>query len=191
MLKRFLFSLLHAAESRIFGFKSFGSGSLVKLFPRKINGARFVSIGCESFFHEGLLIFVSEAHPGVTPELVVGDRCNFGADAFISCTRSIRIGNDVLTSSRIFIGDSYHGYSDASQPIKNQPMEGDAPVVIGDGCFLGIGCVILPGVTLGRNCVVAANAVVTKSFPDHAVVAGTPARMIKRYDSGQNAWVTC
>ena len=54
------------------------------------------------------------------------------------------------------------------------------PVAIGDDVWIGGNCTILPGVTIGNNVVVAAGAVVTKDVPDNCVVAGVPARIIKR-----------
>lgn len=57
-------------------------------------------------------------------------------------------------------------------------------MVIGDGCWIGEGACILKGVELGENCVVGANAVVTKSFPAGSVLGGVPAR---RIDSANNA----
>jgi acetyltransferase-like isoleucine patch superfamily enzyme len=53
-------------------------------------------------------------------------------------------------------------------------------VILQEGCWIGIGAVILPGVTVGRNSVVAANAVVTKDVPDRVVVGGVPARNIRQ-----------
>ena len=55
----------------------------------------------------------------------------------------------------------------------------DAPVIIEDGCWLGANITILKGVTLGRGSVVAAGAVVTKSFPPYSIVGGVPAKLIK------------
>lgn len=60
-------------------------------------------------------------------------------------------------------------------------MAAQRPVEIGPGCWLGTGAVILPGARLGRNVVVAAGAVVRGEVPDHAVVAGAPARIVRRW----------
>ena len=67
-------------------------------------------------------------------------------------------------------------------------MQGDyfkGAVRLRQGCWLGIGVVILPGVTIGRNSVVVANSVVTRDVPDYAVVAGNPAKIIKVLDPSE------
>ena len=55
----------------------------------------------------------------------------------------------------------------------------NAPVVVGDNCYFGLGAKILGGVKIGNNVIVGANAVVTKDIPDNAVVGGIPAKIIK------------
>jgi maltose O-acetyltransferase len=57
-----------------------------------------------------------------------------------------------------------------------------APVIIGNNAWIGACAVILPGVTIGNYCVVAAGAVVTKDVPDYTVVAGVPATKVKELD---------
>jgi acetyltransferase-like isoleucine patch superfamily enzyme len=183
-----LFSFLQA---RWYGFKRFGKGSFIKPLAVRISGVKHISIGRNCFFGSGLILVAVEELHGRRhePMCLIGDGCAFGEDFVLSCTSRIMIGNNVLASTRVFIADSYHGYEDTGRAILNQPMAGDASVIIGDGSFLGIGCAVLPGVTLGRNCVVGANAVVTKSFPDFSVVVGNPARLIKRYDPVVEKWV--
>jgi acetyltransferase-like isoleucine patch superfamily enzyme len=72
-------------------------------------------------------------------------------------------------------------YADPDVPVGQQWPTED-PVAIGAGSWLGAGAVILPGTHLGRNCVVGAGAVVHGEHPDHSVLAGIPAKVIRRYD---------
>ena len=89
----------------------------------------------------------------------------------------------MLIADRVFISDADHNFSDRETPIRLQGDSFLGAVTLRDGCWIGIGAVILPGVTVGRNAVVAANAVVTDDVPDHAVVGGIPARVIRQIQS--------
>jgi hypothetical protein len=95
----------------------------------------------------------------------------------------------VLGGPRVFIGDTYHDYRAPDTAVTDQPMSDPRPVLIGSGAFLGVGSVILPGVTIGERAYVGANAVVTNDVPPNAVVGGVPARIIKRWDGQEERWV--
>ncbi len=87
----------------------------------------------------------------------------------------IRLGANVWIGPRVSIISMNHDVNDYHQYVK------DVPVVIGDHCWLAVNSVILPGVTLGAHTVVAAGAVVTRSFEEgDQVLAGVPARVVKR-----------
>ena len=99
----------------------------------------------------------------------------------------LEIGNDVQTGPYVYITDQNHGYENPDEVVHVQ-WPNDVPVFIGDGSWLGTGVVILPGTELGRNVVVGAGAVVRGIFPDHCVIAGVPAKIVRRYVPG-SGWV--
>jgi acetyltransferase-like isoleucine patch superfamily enzyme len=96
---------------------------------------------------------------------------------------SILIGDDVFTGPYIYVTDQNHGYEDPDMPIGRQ-WPRNAAVSIGSGSWLGAGVVVLPGACIGRNVVVAAGSVVRGNIPDHCVVAGVPARIVREYVPG-------
>jgi acetyltransferase-like isoleucine patch superfamily enzyme len=117
-------------------------------------------------------------------ELVIniGDSVNIEQNVHIVARGSIVIEDNVSITGHCSIVDVVHPYNEletlkigsAIDPIRRD-------VKIGEGSFIGFGAHISPGVTLGKGCVVGANAVVTKSFPAYSVVAGIPAILLKQY----------
>lgn len=89
----------------------------------------------------------------------------------------IRIGNGSMIGMNVTIATLNHGLS-----IETRNITYPSPVVIGKNVWIGSSSTILPGVTIGDNSVVAAGAVVTKDVPDNTVVAGVPAKIVKKID---------
>jgi UDP-3-O-[3-hydroxymyristoyl] glucosamine N-acyltransferase len=113
------------------------------------------------------------------PTLFIDDGVYIGRFVQINAWQKVVIGKNVLIADRVFISDSDHNYLDKNTPISHQDAFFKGEIHIKDGSWLGIGCCILPGVTIGKNAVVASNAVVTKDVPDYAVVGGVPAKNIR------------
>ena len=110
--------------------------------------------------------------------LTIGDRVWIGQAAFLHAAGGITIGDDVGIGPHVKILTSTHAEAGREQPI----MEGELellPVVIEAGADIGIGAILLPGVTVGRGAQVGAGAVVTSDVPAYAVVAGNPARVLR------------
>jgi acetyltransferase-like isoleucine patch superfamily enzyme len=72
-----------------------------------------------------------------------------------------------------------HNFKDAEKRIDEQGVS-TTPVTIGDDVWIGANAIILPGVHIGQHCVIAAGAVVTKDVPDHSLVGGVPAKIMKQ-----------
>ena len=81
-----------------------------------------------------------------------------------------------------------HNYKDISKPINEQGGEA-RPIIVGDGSWIGINSTILDGTVIGKNCVVGAHSLVKGSFPDYCVIAGAPAKIIKRYNEQNKLWI--
>jgi acetyltransferase-like isoleucine patch superfamily enzyme len=116
--------------------------------------------------------------------LVIGDGSWIGQMCILHSAGGIEIGRNVGVGPAVKILTSRHAEAGRDVPILHSPIE-TAPVVVRDDADLGIGAILLPGVTVGRGAQVGAGAVVTKDVPDYAVVAGNPARVLRsRGDSG-------
>lgn len=159
--------------------------------PTTIFNEQYISIGEDTLIGEGVALSAGMV-PGQTcissPVVTIGDRCLIGRGSGIVGHFSIVIGNDVWTGHHVYITDQNHGYEDVHRPISQQTQP-ERPVVIGDGSWLGFGSVVLPGVTIGKHCVIGANSVVTRDIPDYSVAVGAPAKVIRYYDT-DNGWVS-
>jgi len=122
-----------------------------------------------------------------SPELIIGNGCQIGDYCHITCATRLDIGENVLMGQGVFIADSNHVFSDISRPVFTQGLRAK-PISIGAGSWLGNHAAVV-GCSIGRNCVVGANSVVTRDVPDYCVVAGAPARIIKRYDAQSGEWL--
>jgi len=126
------------------------------------------------------------------PALVIDDYCFIGRRCHIAAKNRIEIERGVMLAASVLIQDHGHAYSDVTAPIRDQGVAEGGKIRIGEGCWIGQGAVIICDsgeLTLGRNCVVAANAVVTRSAPSYSVLSGNPARIVKQFDPAKGAWV--
>ena len=116
--------------------------------------------------------------------LEVGDGTSVTGSCVLSAASSVRIGRNVLLARNVYVADHRHGFEDPSRPVLAQGVDQVAPVVIGDGAWLGQNVVVGPGVTIGAGAVVGANSVVLDDVPPHAVAVGAPARVVRTFGTG-------
>lgn len=150
------------------------------LNPIFLSGLKYASMGYGTGIWNHARIEVIDEWNGelFSPKLIVGNNVNIGQNFHLACAESIIIQDDVLISSGVFITDLDHITADKTKAVLEQGIC-TKPVQIGEGTFIGKGCMILSGVTIGKHCVIGANTVVTKDIPDYATAVGSPARVIK------------
>lgn len=110
-------------------------------------------------------------------ELSVGEGSWVGHEVLICATSSVWIGSAVDIGPRVYIGTGTHEI--ALEGVRAAGLGVSKDICIGDGSWIGAGSLILPGVTVGRNAIVAAGSVVIRDVPDGATVGGVPARVLR------------
>ncbi len=127
------------------------------------------------------------AHVAIYPHVFFGsEKCAIGDGSFVSVncffdgSDRITIGQNVSVAAGVQLITSTH---DIGPPSRRAGALRGAPVVIGNGCWLGASCIVLPGVTVAEGCVVAAGAVVAKSTEPNGLYAGVPARRVRTLET--------
>lgn len=135
----------------------------------------------------GFFPYISE---NTAPKIIIGDRVHIGAYNRIACADKVIIEEDVLFAAYVHITDHSHEFKNVEVPIVEQGIFSKGPIKIGRGSWIGLRAGIMSGVTIGEHCVVASGAIVTKDVPSYTVVAGVPARVVKKFDFKTNDWIS-
>ncbi|EPG0370965.1 acyltransferase [Photobacterium damselae] len=124
----------------------------------------------------------------ILKDAVIGNNCNVCAHTLIE--NDVVVGNNVTIKSGVYLWDGIRieddvfigpcvSFSNDKMPRSKQYPEVFLSTRVKKGASIGANATILPGVTLGKHCMVGAGAVVTKDVPAYAVVAGNPASVIR------------
>ncbi len=132
-------------------------------------------IGVGTIIHDVRLFNLYRRGPS---GLRLGRECFLGDGCLLDLADEVRMADQVTLAERVLVLTHTNvGYKD--HPLQAAFPATTAPVFFGDGCFIGANVTILPGVTIGSRCFVAAGSVVTKDVPAATLVAGVPARPVR------------
>ena len=126
--------------------------------------------------------------------LIFGHNVQINDFVHIAALNEVRIGNNVLIASKVFITDLEHGIYSGNEYdsvphsiVKDRPLS-SKPVCIKDNVWIGEHVSVLPGVTIGENAIIGANSVVKKNIPANSIAVGSPAKIIKQYNFETSRW---
>ncbi len=127
------------------------------------------------------------------PTLEIGENCIMGDNCHIAAHEKVKIGNNVLIASNVFISDLNHGcYNNeeftSPDEIPNARKIYSKPVEIGDNVWIGEKVSILPGAKICGGGVIGSNSVVTKNIPPYSIAVGNPAKVIKQFNFKTKKW---
>ncbi len=144
--------------------------AVVKQFPTKEG---FISIGKHSIIFDNAMLLTYKG------KIIIGDYCTVNPFTILYGHGGLTIGNGVRIAAHCVVIPSNHNYENPDLPIYLQGHIKKG-ITIEDDVWIGANCTILDGVIIGKGSIVAAGSVVTKSVEPYSIVAGVPARVIKR-----------
>ena len=133
-------------------------------------------------FNIGKTVYISKKVDFICPEnIYLKDYCCIGQYNQIQAFNTIEIGKYCHFATNVTMIAGSHNNDDFA-PKSNQE------IIIGPGCWFGAGVTVLGGVKIGKGCIIGAGSVVNKDIPDFSIVAGVPARIIKKREPSERIW---
>ncbi|MDF3059534.1 MAG: putative acetyltransferase [Rariglobus sp.] len=139
------------------------------------SGGGGINIGARTHIASNAMLMT---HGG---DIEIGADCSINPFCVLYGLGGLRIGNFVRIATHTVIVPANHTFEDLQTPIHLQP-ESKRGIIIEDDVWIGAGCRILDGVTIGRGSVIGAGSVVTRSIPSMSVAVGVPAKVIRKRD---------
>lgn len=162
-------------------------------FPLALFGKKYIDFGERLTLGRNCRLEAYSLDGTFYKRLIFGKDVQLNDNVHIDAMELVRIGNNVLIASHVFISDNSHGgYSeDSSCNPDIPPMERDyviKPVSIGDNVWIGEGVFITMGVNIGKGSVIGAHSFVNTDIPDYSIAVGTPAKIVKKYNFDIQKW---
>ena len=169
-----------------------GNGTAFGFPPGPSMGEEWIRIGADNLIAAGVVLAAGmwPGEPLRPPDgwaIRIGDRCTIGRGTAFVGRVGIDVGDDVTFGPSVYVTDHNHDYAEPDVAIARQWVV-EEPVRIGAGSWLGTGAVVLPGTTIGSQVAVAAGSIVRGDVPNRCVVAGSPAKVVRRWDPGSGRW---
>ena len=126
------------------------------------------------------------------PAIILEDGVKFQRRSIVSAKNNIHIKRNTICGPSALIMDHNLAFEDVTVPICHQGTTQGGRIRIEEGCWIGFGAVVVcdhGDLVIGRNSVVGANSVVTRSMPPYSVVSGNPVKIVKQYDPSKGKWV--
>lgn len=163
-------------------------------FPIYVRGKYSIDFGKRLTTGYGCRLEAFIVQHDTTKKIVFGNRVQINDYVHISAIQSVKIGDDVLMASHVYISDNSHGSykgddNDTSPDIipTKRPYY-VAPVAIGNRVWIGEGVIVMPGVTIGDGAIIGAHSIVNKNIPANCIAVGSPAKVIKRWNNETKRW---
>jgi acetyltransferase-like isoleucine patch superfamily enzyme len=193
LLPRGLTKLNSLWISHFYPFASIGRNASFH-FTSRVCRARSprIKIGNSVCLTEYAWLNVATEDPTGEPTIILDDNCHMGFGSIISAKNRIHLERSVLIGQVVLLLDHNHIYEDISVPVVDQGITEGGTIRIGQQTWIGHGACIICArgeLTIGRNCVIAANSMVTRSIPDYSVVFGNPGRIVRQFDPAAGTWV--
>jgi acetyltransferase-like isoleucine patch superfamily enzyme len=154
--------------------------------------ACYIRIGDNVLFERNVRVDVVVVPRHNEPVILIDDGCDLGQRVTILALNRIHIERENLFGPSVFVTDHNHAFDDVTVPIMRQGTTNGGTVRIEQGCWFGFGAAVICSqgeLVIGRNSVIGANSVVTRSVPPYSVVTGNPARIMKQFDPATGQWV--
>lgn len=153
--------------------------------------APYIHFGNSVLLDREVWLNVPEIPSGDGPAIIFDDGCVVGRRCVISAKNNIHFERNVIFAPGVLVMDHNHAFGDINAPIAAQGITEGGKIRVEEGAWIGYGVALVCSkgeLVIGRNSVIAANSVVSRSIPPYSVVAGNPARVVKQFDPAKGEW---
>lgn len=182
-----------AIASYILRTKLISPKSRIIRFPIDLRGKRMIDFGKK--LTTGKYCRIEAINTGKAhKKIIFGKNVQINDFVHICALEKVVICDNVLIASHVYISDNSHGIYNGKNHDSNPltpPIEREyfiSPVCIGDNTWIGEGVIIMPGVNIGKGCIIGAHSIVKTNIQDYSIAVGSPAKIVKRYSFDDGCW---